>query len=117
VGDQYNICKGNVTTILPSESLEVMTDVHLYVDDLVPITYGRPIRFEEGEWFKSSNCNCIFGDDEGATIGHMRRISGQFSDITKRAEEQFFASNQSKKVVNVTMHFIIEFSLSLSIHI
>jgi hypothetical protein len=43
VGDQYNICKGNVTTILPSESLEVMTDIHLYVDGLVPITYGRPI--------------------------------------------------------------------------
>jgi hypothetical protein len=43
VGDQYNICKGNVTTILPSESLEVMTCTHLYVDGLVPITYGRPI--------------------------------------------------------------------------
>jgi hypothetical protein len=49
VGDQYNICKGNVTTILPSESLEVMTDIHLYIDGLVPITYGGPIQFEEGE--------------------------------------------------------------------
>ncbi len=46
MGDQYNICKGNVTTVLPIESLEVMTDIHLYVDRLVPITYGRPIQFE-----------------------------------------------------------------------
>ncbi len=96
MGDQYNIFKGDVTTILPSESLEVMTDIHLYVDGLVPITYGRPIGFEKGE-FDSNNCNCIVGDDEVATIGHVRNILGQYSDITKRAEEQFFASNQSKK--------------------
>jgi hypothetical protein len=38
VGDQYNICKGNVTTILPNESLQVMTDIYLYVDRLVTIT-------------------------------------------------------------------------------
>jgi hypothetical protein len=62
----------------------------------------------------SYNCNCIVGNDKGATI---RRISGQFLDIAKRAEEEFIASNQSKKSVNVTMHFIIEFSLNLSIHI
>ncbi len=43
VGDQYNTCKGNVTTNLPSEYLEVMTDIHLFVDGLVPITYGQPI--------------------------------------------------------------------------
>jgi hypothetical protein len=43
VGDLYNICKNNVTTILPSDSLEVMTNIHLYVDGMVPITYGRPI--------------------------------------------------------------------------
>ncbi len=47
MGYQYNICKGNVTTILASESLEVMTDIHLYVDGLVPIAYGRPIQFEK----------------------------------------------------------------------
>ncbi len=104
-----------MTTILPSESFEVMMDIHLYVVGLVPITYGRPIRFEKGEWFDSNNWNCIVGDEECATIGHVRRILGQFSDITKRAEDQFFASNQSKKVVNVTMHFIIEFTLNLSI--
>ncbi len=47
----------------------------------------------------------------------VRRILGQFLDITKKAEEEFFASNQSKKFVNVTVHLIIEFSLNLSIHI
>ncbi len=117
MGDQYNICKGNVTTILPSESLEVMTDIHLYIDGLVPMTYGTPIQFEKGEWFDSNNCNCIVGDDEGAPIGHVHRIFGQFSDITKRAKEQFFESNQSKKVVNVIMCFITKFTLNPSIHI
>jgi hypothetical protein len=38
--DHLNICKGMVTTILPNDSLEVMTDVHFYVDGLIPITYG-----------------------------------------------------------------------------
>jgi hypothetical protein len=97
VGDPYNICKGNVTSILPSESLEVMTDIHLFVDGLVPITYGRPIQIEKGEWFDSNKCTCIVGDYNSAIIDHLRRILGQFSDITKRAEEQFFASNQSEK--------------------
>jgi hypothetical protein len=105
-----------VTTILPRESLEVITDIHLYVGGLVPITNGRPIQFKEGEWFDSNNCNYIVGDDKVATIGNVHRILGQFFDVTKKAEEQFFASNQSNKVVNVTMHFIIEFTLNLSIH-
>jgi hypothetical protein len=84
VGSPYNICKVNVTSILPSESLEVMRDIHLFVDGLVPITYGRPIWVEKGKWFDSNNCNCIVGDDKGATIGHMQKKLGQFSDITKR---------------------------------
>jgi hypothetical protein len=62
----------------------------------------------------SDNCNCIVGDDKGATI---LRISGQFLDIATRAKEEFVASNQPKKLVNVTMLFTIEFSLNLSIHI
>jgi hypothetical protein len=109
VGDPYNICKVNVRSILPSESLEVMTDFHLFFDGLVPITYGRPIGVEKREWFDSNNCNCIVGDDKGAIIGHVRR---KLSNITKRAEEQFLESNQSKKVVNVTMHFIIKITLN-----
>ena len=51
----------------------------------------------------SNNCNCIVGYDKGATI---RRILGQFLDIAKRAEEEFIASNQSKKTGNLTLHFI-----------
>ncbi len=43
-GDHFNICKGMVTTILPHESLQVMTEVHFYIDGLIPITYGRPIQ-------------------------------------------------------------------------
>ncbi len=117
MGNPYNICKGNVTSILHSESLEVMIHIHLFVDGLVPITYGRSIQVEKGEWFDSNNCNCIVGDDESATIGHVHRFLGQFSNITKRAEEQFFASNQSKKVVSVSMLFIIEFTPNLSTHI
>jgi hypothetical protein len=87
VGDQYNIYKFYVTSILPSEYLEVMIDIHFIVDGLVPITYGRPIRFEKGEWFDLNNCNCIVGDDASTTMAHVRRILGQFSDISKRAEE------------------------------
>ncbi len=92
VGDHFNICKGMVTTILPNESLQVMimTDMHFYVDGLIPVTYGRPIQFDGGKWFLSDNCNCIVGADKGATI---RRISGQFLDIATRAKEEFIASN------------------------
>ncbi len=43
VGDHFNICKSTVSTILPRDSLQEMTDVHAYVDGMIPITYGRPI--------------------------------------------------------------------------
>jgi hypothetical protein len=43
VGDLVNVCQGIMTTILPNDSLQVMTDVHFCVDGLIPITYGRPI--------------------------------------------------------------------------
>ena len=36
-------CKGTVSTILPRDSLQEMTDVHVYVDGMIPITYGPPI--------------------------------------------------------------------------
>ncbi len=103
VGDHFNICKGTVSTVLSNDSLQEMTDVHFYIDGLIPITYGQPIQFEGGKWFNSYNCNFIVGDDKGA---YLRRILGQFSDIKKRATEEFIASNQSKKMVNVTVHFI-----------
>ncbi len=103
VGDHFTICKGTVSTILPNDSLQEMTDVHFYIDGLTPITYGQHIQFEGGEWFNSHNCNFIVGDDKGA---NLLRILGQFSDIKKRTTEEFIASNQSKKMVNVNVHFI-----------
>ncbi len=78
VGDHYNICKGTVSTVLPRDSLQEMTDVHVYVDGMIPITYGGPIRFVGGGWFNSDNCNFVVGDDNGA---NLRRILGRFSDI------------------------------------
>jgi hypothetical protein len=88
VGDHFNICKGTVSTIFPRDSLQIMTDVHVYIDGMIPITYGQPIRLVGGEWFNSDNFNCIFivGDDNGA---NLRRILGRFSDIEKRATEGF----------------------------
>ena len=80
VGDHFNICKGTVSTILPCDSLQEMTDVHVYVDGMIPITYGPPICFVGGEWFNSDNCNFIVGDDNGA---NLCRILGRFSDIKK----------------------------------
>ncbi len=103
VGDHFKICKGTVSTILPNDSLQEMTNVHFYINGLIPITYGQPIRFEGGEWFNSHNCNFVVGDDKGTIL---RRISGKFSDIKKRAREEFIAFNQSKKMVNLTVHFI-----------
>jgi hypothetical protein len=45
VGVSNNMCSGVVTSIFPTHSLEEMTDTHLVVDGLYPITYGRPIQF------------------------------------------------------------------------
>jgi hypothetical protein len=96
--------------------LQEMIDVHVYIDGMIPITYGQPIRCVGGEWFNSDNCNCNFivGDDNGA---NLRRILGRFSDIKKRAMEEFIESNKSRKVVNATVHFIILLSLNQSFHI
>jgi hypothetical protein len=94
--------------------LQEMTDVHVYVEGMIPITYGQPIRFVGGEWFNSDNCKFIVGDDNGA---NLRRILGRFSDIKKRATEEFIESNKSRKMVNATVHFIILLSLNRSFHI
>jgi hypothetical protein len=103
-----------MSTILPCDSLQEMTDVHVYVDGMIPITYGQPIRFVEGKWFNSDDCNFIVGDDNGA---NLRRILGRFSDIKKRATEKFIESNKSRKMVDATVHFIILLSLNRSFHI
>ena len=39
-----DICQGEVMEIFPSEWLSIITDTHLIIDGLHPITYGRPIR-------------------------------------------------------------------------
>ncbi len=114
VGDHFNICKGTVSTILTRDSLQEMTDVHVYVDGMIPIIYWQPIQFVGGEWFNSDNYNLIVGDDNGA---NLRRILGRFSDIKKRAMEEFIESNNARKMVNATVHFIILLSLNLSFHI
>jgi hypothetical protein len=103
-----------VSTILPCDLLQEMTDVHVYVDGMTPITYGRPIRFVGDEWFNSDDCNFIVGDDNGA---NLCRILGRFSDIKKRATEEFIVSNKSRKMVNANVHFIILLSLNWSFHI
>ncbi len=41
---------------------------------------------------------------------------GRFSDIKKRATEEFIESNKSRKMVNATVHFIILLSLNRSSH-
>ncbi len=80
VGDHFNICKGTVSAILPNDCLQEKTDRHFYIDGLIPITDGRPIQFEGGEWFNSHNCNFIVGDDKGA---NLCRILGQFLILRK----------------------------------
>ncbi len=105
-----------MSTFLPGDSLQEMTDVHVYIDGMIPITYGGPFRFVGGKWFNSDNCNCNFivGDDNGA---NLCRILGRFSDINKRAAEEFIEYNKSRKTVNTTVHFIILLSLNRSFHI
>ncbi len=93
VGDHFNICKGTVSTILHRDSLQEMIDVHVYVDGMIPITYGRPVWFVGGEWLNSDNYNFIVGDDNGA---NLRRILGRFSKIEKRATEEYIESNKWK---------------------
>ncbi len=38
VSDLFNICQDIVTTIVLNDSLQVMTDMHFYIDGLIPIT-------------------------------------------------------------------------------
>jgi hypothetical protein len=73
-----------------------------------------PFNLKEANGFPLLSAIVLVGDDEGATI---RRILGQFLDIEKRAKEELIALHQSKKLINVTVLFIIKFSLNLSIHI
>jgi hypothetical protein len=42
----------------------------------------------------------------GMTSANLCRILRKFSNIKKRTTEKFIASTQSKKMVNLTVHFI-----------
>jgi hypothetical protein len=85
-----DICRGQVTEILPSEGLNIITDTHLIFDGLYPITYGRPIRLDgEGEWISTDNCECIVDrQDDG-----VRCQLGKFKAVLDEAKEAFFDSN------------------------
>ena len=51
-----DLCRGEVTEIYPSEGLGIITDTHLIIDGLHPITYERPIQLNrEGEWINTDN--------------------------------------------------------------
>ena len=88
-----DLCRGEVTEIFPSEGLSIITDTHLIIDGLHPITYGCPIQLNrEGEWISTDNCECIVDrqDDE------VRRQSGIFKAIVDNAKEAFYTSKESK---------------------
>ncbi len=82
-----DICQGEVTEIFQSEGLSIITDTHLIIDGLHPITYGHPIRLNrEGEWISTDNCECIVdGQDDG-----VRRQSGIFKAVVDDAKEAFY---------------------------
>ena len=78
--------RGEVTEILPSEGLNVMLDTHLIIDGLYPVTYGRPIRLDKGEWISSNFYECIVGRRKDG----LRRQSGKFKAIVNDAKEAFY---------------------------
>jgi len=83
-----DLCRGEVTEIFPSEGLSIITDIHLIIDGLYPITYGRPIRLNrEGEWINTDNCECIIDrqEDDG-----VRCQSGIFKAVVDNATEDFY---------------------------
>jgi hypothetical protein len=81
-----DICRGEVTEILPSEGLNTITDTHLIIDGLHPITYGHPIRLDrEGKWISTDNCECIV-DRQDDGVCHQ---SGKFTAVVDGANEAF----------------------------
>jgi hypothetical protein len=70
-----DICQGEVTEILPSEGLNIITDTHLIIDGLHAITYGRPIRLDrEGEWISTDNCECIVDRQDDGVRCHSGNL-------------------------------------------
>ena len=91
-----DVCQGEVTEIFPSEGLNVITDTHLIIDGLHPVTYGRPIRVNKGEWISSNLCECIVDRNKDG----LRRQSGKFKAVVDEAKEAFYEkeSNSLGKV-------------------
>ena len=91
-----DVCRGEVTEIFPSEGLNVMLDTHLIIDGLYPVTYGRPIRLNKGEWISSNLCECIVDRNKDG----LRRQSGKFKAVVDEAKEAFYEkeSNSLGKV-------------------
>jgi hypothetical protein len=93
-----DVCWGHVMEILPSEGLNIVSDIHLIIDGLYPITYGRPIRLDgEGEWISTDNCECIVDrQDDG-----VRHQSGKFKAVLDEAKQSFiekmFASSSEEE--------------------
>jgi hypothetical protein len=86
-----DICRGEVTEITPSKGLNIITDTHLIIDGLHPVTYGRPIRVNKGEWINTDLCECIV-DRQGDGV---RRQSGKFKAVVDEAKEAFMQRNQN----------------------
>ncbi len=85
-----DICRGEVTEILPSEGLNIITDTHLIIDGLHPITYGRPIRLSrEGEWISTDNCECIVNRQDD----RVRHQTGKFTAVVDDAKEAFYSKD------------------------
>ena len=86
-----DICQGKVTEIFPSEGLSIITDTHLIIDGLHPITYGRPIQLNrEGEWISTDNCECIVDRQDD----RVRHQSGKFKAFVDDAKEAYYTSKE-----------------------
>ncbi len=84
-----DICRGEVTEIFPSEGLSIITDTHLIIDVLHPITYGHPIRLNrDGEWISTDNCECIVDQQDHG----VHRQSDIFKAVVDDAKEVFYTS-------------------------
>ena len=76
------------------EGLNIITDTHLIIDGLHPVTYGRPIRVNKGEWINTNLCECIVDrQDDG-----VRRQSGKFKAVVDEAKEAFYAKESESKL-------------------
>jgi hypothetical protein len=85
-----------VTEIFPSEGLSIITDTHLIIAGLHPITYGCPIRMNrEGEWISTDNCECIVDRQKDG----VRHQLGKFTAIVDDAKEAYYTSKLKRDML------------------